>query len=192
VLRIAAALMLMSALAATLMWISSRERESNSPSLVKAEESKIQKTRPAIEEPLQTRVEKRKLAKYTPSGRKKGVTTEQNRNMDRVSEPENSVAQSMQGVDEQQKLTRPGNGERLAGTSAAEKPIVLEYHLETISPPDVESALVSEHREKTSIQKVIDFALDAKNGESHFGDLRQVKDELFALNFRKDKQSNHK
>jgi hypothetical protein len=88
------------------------------------------------------------------------------------------------------------NSAMVAGAAKTEKPIVLEYRLETIEVPGpgpvAESASVTESNEKSGLRKVIDFAWDAKNSDGPLANMRQAKDELFALNFKKDKQKNPK
>lgn len=81
--------------------------------------------------------------------------------------------------------------ENLAVITAKEKPIVIEYTLESISYLKKETPVVEELIEKkTSLQKALEFAREAKNSDSGLGNLRQAKDNLFALNFKKDKQKN--
>ena len=82
--------------------------------------------------------------------------------------------------------------ETIAAIPANEKPIVIEYTLESISYLKKETPIVAETIEKkTSLQKALEFAREAKNSDSSpLGELRQAKDDLFALNFKKDKQKN--
>lgn len=73
---------------------------------------------------------------------------------------------------------------------AVEKPIVLEFTLPTIednTPVDV--ALADAETEKsTGIKKFLETARDVKNGDAEFANsLRDIKNELFALEFKKDK-----
>ncbi|MBP9927039.1 MAG: hypothetical protein KBF45_13740 [Cyclobacteriaceae bacterium] len=67
-----------------------------------------------------------------------------------------------------------------------EKPIVIEFTLDAIT---TETQQVAQAREEksTGLKKIFDKALELKNGESDFGSLRDAKNELFALDFRKDK-----
>lgn len=71
-----------------------------------------------------------------------------------------------------------------------EKPIVLEFTLPTIeesTPTDV-SLTDSETEKSTGIMKFLETARDVKNGDAEFGySLRDFKNELFALEFKKDK-----
>jgi hypothetical protein len=68
----------------------------------------------------------------------------------------------------------------------AEKPIVIEFTLEAITTDTQQVAQASEEK-NTGLKKIFDKALELKNGESDFGSLRDAKNELFALDFRKDK-----
>jgi hypothetical protein len=89
---------------------------------------------------------------------------------------------------EQLKIQEPLVEEVALATSIG-KPIVIEYTLESIQPQKKETSLITETSEKkNSLQKALDFARDAKNSDSPLGELRQAKDDLFAMSFRKDKQ----
>jgi hypothetical protein len=63
----------------------------------------------------------------------------------------------------------------------AEKPLVIEYTLEPVKdqPQEVTS--------RSKLQKMVDFALEAKHSDGALTNLRQAKDDLFAFNFKKDK-----
>ncbi len=81
------------------------------------------------------------------------------------------------------------SSQTIAAISVEEKPIVIEYTLESIHSQKNETPIVAETTEKkNSLQKALDFAREAKNSDSPLGGLRQAKDDLFALNFIKDKQ----
>ena len=79
--------------------------------------------------------------------------------------------------------------ETTAEASIKEKPIVIEYTLESILPQKKETPIVAEIDEKKNgFQKALEFAREAKNSDSPLGEIRQAKEDLFALNFKKDKQ----
>ena len=84
-------------------------------------------------------------------------------------------------------------GKEVAIKEPIEKPMVLEYRLDEIKPsPSVtEPIQIADEKEKSGFRKVIDFAIDAKNS-SPMADLRDAKDGLFAMNFKKDKSKNAK
>ncbi len=68
-----------------------------------------------------------------------------------------------------------------------EKPVVIEFTLDPL-PTRTEAIAKADFDKDSGILKILDKALDIKNGESDFGSLRNAKNELFALDFRKDKQ----
>jgi hypothetical protein len=71
-----------------------------------------------------------------------------------------------------------------------EKPIVIEFTLPTITNSTTAEATLaqSETEKNTGIMKFLETARDVKNGEAEFGSsLRDFKNELFALDFKKDK-----
>lgn len=65
-----------------------------------------------------------------------------------------------------------------------EKPIVIEFTLDPI--PSTKTAIAATE-EKPALKKIWDKALDIKNGDAELGGLRMAKNELFALDFKKDK-----
>jgi hypothetical protein len=68
----------------------------------------------------------------------------------------------------------------------AEKPIVIEFTLDPV-PTSKLVAKATEVEKTNGLKKVLDKAIDLKNGEGDLGSLRDAKNELFALDFRKDK-----
>jgi hypothetical protein len=79
--------------------------------------------------------------------------------------------------------------EVIAETTIKKQPIVIEYRLESILPQKKETPLEAEVVEKKNgLQKALEFAREAKNSDSPLGEIRQAKDDLFALTFKKDKQ----
>ncbi len=79
--------------------------------------------------------------------------------------------------------------EVIAETTIKKQPIIIEYRLESILPQKKETPLVAEVVEKKNgLQKALEFAREAKNSDSPLGEIRKAKNDLFALNFKKDKQ----
>jgi hypothetical protein len=68
----------------------------------------------------------------------------------------------------------------------AEKPIVIEFTLDPV-PSTTLVAKATEEEKGNGFKKILDKALDLKNGEGDLGGLRDAKNELFALDFKKDK-----
>jgi outer membrane biosynthesis protein TonB len=71
----------------------------------------------------------------------------------------------------------------------ARKPIVIEFTLDAmpINMTEPAVAVASVDNDKSGLQKILEKARELKNGESELGSLRDAKNELFALDFRKDK-----
>ena len=70
------------------------------------------------------------------------------------------------------------------------KRMVLVYSLPTVVKKTEADAVVvaaADEEKRTGLQKVMDAALEVKSGDNPLGELREAKDELFALEFRKDK-----
>jgi hypothetical protein len=68
-----------------------------------------------------------------------------------------------------------------------EKPIVIEFTLDPIPARTLVAQVEGDHEKNNGFEKILDKARDIKNGDSELGSLRDVKNELFAFDFRKDK-----
>jgi len=68
----------------------------------------------------------------------------------------------------------------------AEKPIVIEFTLDPV-PSATLVTKVTEAEKSNGFKKILDKAIDLKNGEGELGSLRDAKNELFAFDFKKDK-----
>jgi hypothetical protein len=74
----------------------------------------------------------------------------------------------------------------IAETVKPEKPIVIEFTLESISTKStIEVAKTVE--ENSGLKKILETARDVKNGDSDLSIIRDAKNQLLALDFRKDK-----
>jgi hypothetical protein len=72
--------------------------------------------------------------------------------------------------------------------TAVRKPIVIEFTLDAIPVKVTEPVTIASVDDgKSGLQKILEKARDLKSGESELGSLRDAKNELFALDFRKDK-----
>ncbi len=72
-------------------------------------------------------------------------------------------------------------------TTKPEKPIVIEFTLASISKtPTAEVAQANEDG-NYGLKKILDAARDVKNGDSDLSIIRDTKNQLFALDFKKDK-----
>jgi hypothetical protein len=70
------------------------------------------------------------------------------------------------------------------------KGITLTYSLPTIKKQE-EPVLAQEEPKKTGLERVLEIAREVKNGDSPLAELREAKDDIFALDFRKDKNKKH-
>jgi hypothetical protein len=69
-----------------------------------------------------------------------------------------------------------------------EKPIKLEFTLEDVAVDH--TAVANTETKNSGLKKMWETALQIKNGEGPMNQLLEKKDELFALNFKKEKQKN--
>lgn len=76
---------------------------------------------------------------------------------------------------------------RVAQVAKTEKPVVIEFTLEPISKEPVIAVAHSTEVENSGLKKILEAARDVKNGDSDLGIIRDAKDQLFALDFKKDK-----
>jgi hypothetical protein len=77
--------------------------------------------------------------------------------------------------------------EKVAGVEKPKaKKIVIVYTLPTINKTASQDVAVEEEK-KTGLQKVMDVAMEMRASEIPLGELREAKDDLFALEFKKDK-----
>ena len=67
-----------------------------------------------------------------------------------------------------------------------EKPIVLEFTLEEVVAD--QTAVAKTETKNSGLKKMLEAARQIKNGEGPMNQLLEKKDELFALNFKKEKQ----
>ena len=112
-------------------------------------------------------------------------------------------AKSKITVDTQEKLSEPISSENLLTEEAElvadskgipgetqeklEKPIVIEFTLDPVPVRTLVAQAEGVNEKSNGLEKIINKARDIKNGDSELGGLRDVKNELFALDFRKDK-----
>ncbi len=74
-----------------------------------------------------------------------------------------------------------------AQTSQPEKPVVIEFKLESLTKPPTVEIVQTHEQENSGLKRILETARDVKNGDSDFGNIREAKNQLFALDFKKDK-----
>ena len=193
--RTAAVVLLLSALATTLVWLASRSISTYSPGLTQIGASKMKE---AAKETRPSSIENKKAVPLSPTNKRK-KTMPHSKTEEKVTPIEKeeadaqkeSLAQDLPGqagsIEQPARLPKEL---KIASQEKVEKPVVIEYRLETIGPSP-EPSSVAAAKEKSGFRKAIDFALEAKNSNP-LGDLREAKDGLFAFNFKKEKQTNAK
>lgn len=78
-------------------------------------------------------------------------------------------------------------------TESVDKPIVIVYELKPyIKKTEPEPNLDPLLPKKNNLKKVLDVANDIRTGDSPLTGLRQAKEDLFALNFRKEEKKNNR
>lgn len=107
---------------------------------------------------------------------------------------ENLVAQVVDSEPAQlavKEITVETPDEVLPVVSTEKKPVVIVYTLPTrvAREPQAQVVAATEDEQK-GIQKIWEAAKEVKNSDNPWGDLREAKNELFALEFRKDKNRN--
>jgi hypothetical protein len=176
--RLAAVFLLSGLLVSAIYWLQANEKENAQSTLV---EKKV--------EPLSQQVEK-KVAEVVIHKIEAKVQQKPKIKNSKVEKPKVEVA--VAEVIEESKIEvieqviLPTVKEAIAITTNIERPIVLEF---TLSP--IESTTVARAEEKsTGFKRMLEKAKDFKNGESTF-DLQEFKENLFALNTKKDKVKNN-
>ncbi|MEY4930929.1 MAG: hypothetical protein RI909_1653 [Bacteroidota bacterium] len=75
----------------------------------------------------------------------------------------------------------------VAQAEIKEKPIVIEFTLEPITKEAPVAVAQTLEEDNSGLKKIWDAARDVKNGDSDLSIIRDAKNQLFALDFRKDK-----
>ncbi len=104
---------------------------------------------------------------------------------------ENSTSQNIALENELQKQVEDkamvAEEDLIALSVKKEKPIVIEFTLESISKEPIIEVAQTNEAESSGLKKILETALDVKNGDSDLGIIRDAKNQLFALDFKKDK-----
>ncbi len=184
-LRIAASLLFAGMLITSIVWLQNKEGkqqmavESKKETPAKAHDNNpVKADNP--NQPLQK--ESKSMAKNKKPGKKEKKVSEKSTSSESVKEPDPNIT-TIIPVEPETIQTET------VAAATVEKPIVIEFTLESVKYLKKDAPVLAETVEKkNSLQKALDFAREAKNSDSPLGEIRQVKDDLFALNFKKDKQ----
>lgn len=95
-------------------------------------------------------------------------------------------------VEQPDKLPLTNSGETVTTPEIKkEKGITLTYTLPSIKKEQPAVEVAQEEIRKTGMQRVLEIAREVKNGDSPLAELREAKDDIFALDFKKDKNKKH-
>lgn len=186
--RAAAALLFLGLLLATLVWIQSSKIETIPMNITKVDSSRekeavIKESNGAEELKPDLKSKSRSNAKRQPSlVQVESMPEIKNQVQQEIEQPAMVEAQNTIEVTKSITVSQP----------KARKPLVLEFRLDEITTQQLtatEELEIANVDSKNGIQKAIGFALEVKNGESPIINLRQAKENLFALNFKKDKKT---
>ena len=185
--KAAAALLLMGLFIASILWLQQGKENQHMAEQVKT-------TKPAIVPVEKKMKEGTKNRSRVPELKNKNISEIRKSNTKKQIAIEHptvptSVKKELTDVSFKEIEKETISSQTIAAIRVEEKPIVIEYTLESIHSQKNETPILAEITEKkNSLQKALDFAREAKNSDSPLGGLRQAKDDLFALNFIKDKQ----
>ena len=183
--RIAAVFVLFGVLISTWYFLSNDETITH-PQLAKKKEI-VTPPKEVIKKPVESITESVKTnITQSPENRKR-----RNEKSKVKKQIENSTSQNIAVENELQKQVEDKvmvtEQERIALSVKKEKPVVIEFTLESISKEPIIEVAQANEAESSGLKKIWETALDVKNGDSDLGILRDAKNQLFALDFKKDK-----
>lgn len=185
--RLAAAILLIGLLTATLFYLQTASEPSqmaNTPNEIKPKTEEGSKT----DEQKAPRNGTVQQSEDQPAQRPVKAEQHLREEMPAEAEPVPRTVAQLEVNENENENETDSLGLTTVAAAAVEKPMVIEYVLTPIPSVKDEMPEVAELAEKKSgLQRALEFARDAKHSDNPLGGLRQAKDELFALDFRKDK-----
>jgi hypothetical protein len=126
-----------------------------------------------------------------PLSQKNNTVQEYNSNKDTETQNINPTEENLSDYaslrgNEKQNLNTDATAVAQTTSTPIEKPIVLEFTLEEVVAD--QTAVAKAETKNSGLKKMWDTARQLKNGEGPVNQLLEKKDELFALNFKKEKQ----
>ncbi len=112
------------------------------------------------------------------------LTVQKGSNVPKVEAPQ--IEETVPSIEEQ---PAPKLAQANAPTAAIEKSIVLVYTLPALKKQPQPQPVVAEETKKTGLERVLEIAREVKNSDSPLADLRDAKDDILALDFKKDKKN---
>jgi len=166
----------------TSAWFYWQSAQDRTQQLATKQEDTLEKV-PEAEEPLVEKVEKEEnnnqaaIIKRPTRTQKETIAPPKNNEM---------VQEAAIMNEAETKLIADLETESTEPVAKAEKPIVIEFTLDPV-PATILVAKATEAEKGNGFKKILDKAIDLKNGEGDLGSLRDAKNELFAFDFKKDK-----
>jgi len=176
--RAAAAIVLLGMVTATALWVSSDEENV----IAKVDSVRVAPKPQAKPAPKKKqRIEEPKLPVVKSQSRKMTVfiAKEESKKEETIQEPSVQSEQPVAMVSEPVQPIQSENPEAVIKKSS----ITLTY---TLAPIPSQERTIAAAEERKGLQKVVDVAKEAKNSEGVLTELRLMKDDLFALNFKKN------
>lgn len=124
------------------------------------------------------------IAEKKSNKRRKENTEKKTQEIIDITEPLNTIAQ-MDAI--------PQDSPEGSEVNTASQPIVIVYELKSYTKKtEPELELEPLLQKKSGLKKVLDVANNIRTGESPINGLRQAKEDLFALNFKKEEKNNNR
>lgn len=125
------------------------------------------------------------LAQKTQSKKRDVLTVQSGSNVPKgVEAPQ--IEETIPSIEEQ---PAPKLAQANAPTAPTEKSIVLVYTLPALKKQPEPEPVVAEETKKTGLERVLEIAREVKNSDSPLADLRDAKDDILALDFKKDRKN---
>lgn len=168
------------------MWYFLNPNKVNSPAQLTENEELVTPERNEIDKPIESTPEHTKpdLAQTSQVKNRK----KRNESTSEKKETQDSKTESLAMDNElQNQVDEIVNLTESVSITQTSKPIVIEFTLESISKVTPAAVAQASEAENSGLRKILDAALDVKNGDSDIGIIRDAKNQLFALDFKKDK-----
>ena len=121
-----------------------------------------------------------------PERRRKEISTDEIKKKIQNSDTENIIKNNLETQKQVEEVTIT-ESVLIAQSKIKEKPIVIEFFLPPVAKELTVAVTQTAVETNSGLKKILDAALNMKNGDSDLSSIRNAKNQLFALDFRKDK-----
>lgn len=178
--RAAVAVVLLAVLTATILWV----RSGDEKVIAKVDSVRVTPKPKATPAPKKIqRIQERKLPVVKSSSRRVNVFIAKEEDKKELTTDESPVQQEQQPVAIVNEPQQPLIQNEKPEVATKKSPITLTY---TLAPIPSRKKKTPAAEERNGLQKVVDVAMEAKNSDGTLAELRTMKDDLFALNFKKN------